>query len=159
MLDSDILTYREPRRIEDHASRKELFFSEDNGYRSCLTQAEYEQLVGMPHTVNCNSGLLGARKNAIDLDLIDNWLESPGFWQIPYEKATHYTEQAIWSLLLARGGAASLGSGYDISSTDLDAPSMITGHYCGGGYWSSLFYWRGLPYLAQQLSKAGALSA
>ena len=158
-LDSDILTYRAPRQIEEHASRNELFFSEDNGYRSCLSEAEYEQLAGMPLTVNCNSGLFGARKDAVDLGLIETWLDRPSFWHTPYEKATHYTEQAVWSLLFARGGATSLDSGYGISLTDLDAQSTITGHYCGGGYWSSLFYWRALPYLAQQLSKAGALPA
>jgi hypothetical protein len=95
----------------------------------------------------------------IDLDLIESWLESPSFWQIPYERPSYYAEQTIWSLLMARGRAAGLGSGYDISATDLEAENTISGHYCGGGWWAALFYCRGLPYLANRLSQAGVFSA
>jgi len=160
MLDSDILTYRNPQRIGEHWARRECFFSEDNGYRACVSPVEFEQLAGIPpSSINCNAGLLGVSKTLIDLDLIEGWLESPSFWQVPYERPSYYAEQTIWSLLMARGRAAGLGSGYDISSMDLEAESTISGHYCGGGWWSTLFYWRGLPYLAEQLSEAGVFSA
>jgi hypothetical protein len=59
---------------------------------------------------------------------------------------------------IARGRAAGLGRGYDISAMDLEAENTISGHYCGGGWWSALFYCRGLPYLARQLSQAGVFS-
>jgi hypothetical protein len=160
MLDSDILTYRNPQRITAHSARRECFFSEDNGYRACLSPAEFELLAGIPPpSINCNAGLLGVSRTMIDLDLIERWLESPSFWQVPYERASYYAEQTIWSLLMARGRAAGLGSGYHISAMNLEAENTISGHYCGGGWWSALFYCRGLPYLASQLSKAGVFSA
>jgi|SRR6516164_3109117 hypothetical protein len=158
VLDSDVLTYRRPRRIAEHSARRKCFFSEDNGYRACLSPVEFEQLAGTPPSLNCNAGLLGVSKALIAFDLIESWLESPSFWQVPYERASYYAEQTIWSLLMARGRAAGLGSGYDISSMDLEAESTISGHYCGGGWWSALFYCRGLPYLARQLSQAGVFS-
>src|SRR5262249_48228569 len=113
ILDSDILTYRRPARVIEHAAGKRSFFSEDNGYRGCITPVEFEQLAGVPPTLNCNSGLLGISKDLIDLESFDNWLHSPSFWETPYERAYHYAEQTLWWLLMAQTCADSLGSGYD----------------------------------------------
>jgi hypothetical protein len=156
LLDSDILTYRYPQKLVECWKKRKPFFSEDNGYRMCIDRDEFERLSGAPYSKNCNSGLIGISKPMMNFDLVEKWLESRSFWQVLFAKAYHYTEQTIYALLMARAEGVSLGGGYDISSMDIDAKSTVTGHYCGGGYWSSIFYWHGLPYLVRKLSNAGA---
>jgi hypothetical protein len=159
MLDSDILTYRYPRLIAEYTTARRCFFSEDNGYRACVSPVEFEQLAGTPAIANLNAGLLGVAKGTVDLDTIEHWLAHSSFWQVRYDKASYYAEQTIWWLLMTRNRAASLGSGYDICSPLPYSEGTISGHYCGGGYWSTLFYWRGLPYLANQFAKVGVLGS
>ena len=155
MLDLDILTYRHPRLIADLAHRGQCFFSEDNGYNACVSRLEFEQLAGTSPSANCNAGLLGVAKPAVNLDTIERWLESSNFW--PNNKPSYYAEQTIWSLLMARNRAECLGRGYDICSPFPESEDTICGHYCGGGYWSTLFYWRGLPFLAKRFAEAGVM--
>ena len=154
-LDSDILTYRPPQLIADLAHRGQCFFSEDNDYRVCVSRLEFEQLAGSSLSANCNCGLLGVAKPVVDLDIIERWLENSNFW--PNNKASYYAEQTIWSLLMARTRAECLGRGYDICSPFPESEDTISGHYCGGGYWSTLFYWRGLPFLARRFAEAGVM--
>jgi hypothetical protein len=155
MLDSDILTYRHPQLIGDLAQRRQCFFSEDNGYRACVSRLEFEQLAGTSPSANCNAGLLGVAKQAVDFDTIERWLESSNFWR--NNKPSYYAEQTIWSLLMARNRAECLGRGYDICSPCPESEDTICGHYCGGGYWPTLFYWRGLPFLAKRFAEAGVM--
>jgi hypothetical protein len=154
-LDSDILTYRYQRLIADLVRSGQSFFSEDNGYRACVSRLEFEQMAGTPPLANCNAGLLGVARLAVDLDAIERWLENSNFW--PDNQPSYYAEQTIWSLLMARNRAECLGRGYDICSPFPDAEDTICGHYCGGGYWSTLFYWRGLPFLAKRFAEAGVM--
>jgi hypothetical protein len=116
---------------------------------------EFEQLAGTSPSANCNCGLLGVAKEVIDLDTIEQWLRSSSFW--PNNKPSYYAEQTIWWLLMARNRAQSLGRGYDICSPFPECEDTISGHYCGGGYWSTLFYWRGLPFLAKRFAEAGVM--
>jgi len=155
MLDSDILTYRHPRLIVDLARDGKCFFSEDNGDNACISRLEFEQLAGRPPSANCNSGLLGVAKPAVNFDIIERWLESSNFW--PNKKPSYYAEQTIWSLLMTKNRAKCLGQGYDICSPFPDYEDTICGHYCGGGYWSTLFYWRGLPFLAKRFIEGGVM--
>jgi hypothetical protein len=90
MLDSDILTYRRPQLLADLADGRQCFFSEDNGYRASVSELEFEQLAGALPSANCNCGLLGVAKEAIDLDTIERWLESSSFW--PNNKPSYYAE-------------------------------------------------------------------
>jgi hypothetical protein len=46
-------------------------------------------------------------------------------------------------------GAAALDA--DTYSICGDPNTVVTGHYCGGGYWASRLYREGLPVLAERM--------
>jgi len=112
-------------------------------------------MAGTSPLANCNAGLLGVAKPAVNLDSIEQWLESSNFW--PNNQPAYYAEQTIWWLLMAQNHAECLGRGYDICSPFPESEKTICGHYCGGGYGSTLFYWRGLPFLAERFAEAGVM--
>jgi hypothetical protein len=159
VLDSDILFYRKSELLRNYVSLQNRFFMEDAGYSLSLTPAEFQSLTNAVLPRNFNSGFIGLPRTIVDLELVEQWLSHRSFWEKPGEKLSYVTEQTIWAGLLGRNDASALDSSFGVFPTRPITGSISGVHYCGGGYWSSLFYWRGIPHLARILAEAGALSS
>jgi len=144
LMDSDVLFYHKPVEILQPYN----FYSVDNGYRYSFSASEMDELLGRKTIGRCNSGLIRIRRGQVDFEQIERWLSHPGFWTT-VGSANYFAEQTLWAMVLTLAEARPLPETYRICAPE---PEKFTyGHYCGGGYWASLYYTRGLPYLRQRI--------
>ncbi|MDZ8055071.1 MAG: hypothetical protein RMX68_005320 [Aulosira sp. ZfuVER01] len=123
-------------------------YSVDVGTRSTysLQEPELANLLGKNCIEKLNAGVLRVRRDNIDFQRIEQYLQHPHFWN-PDGTPDYYTEQTLWAMEFSNSNSFSLPDTYAICPKT-DEPKLVSGHYCGGGYWGSLFYARGLPVLA-----------
>jgi len=153
LLDSDVLFYSHPVEVMKALQEGRPAFSVDNGYRYSLSEGELRTLLGKRCVEACNPGILVATKDLGRFELVEEWLAKDAFWKAD-GGAQYYAELTIWAMLLTLAEARPLSSAYGICSPYPQDPNVVSGHYCGGGYWSTLFYTRGLPYLAYSFLRA-----
>ncbi len=154
ILDSDVLFFSQPVELladgdgwaQDNARTPNLY-SCDNGYRYCLTPNELATLLGKECIGRFNPGVIRVRNGILDLRRIEEYLQHPGFWK-ESGQGNYYAELTLWAMELTLAGAEPLPDTYAICPNPTYHPNAVSGHYCGGGYWASLFYSWGLPRLA-----------
>lgn len=146
LLDADVLIYRNPYELIEATVP---VYSLDNGPRYSLPDVELRKLLGRDCIPRFNPGVLRAWKSTIELARIEAYLAHPGFWKMG--KPDYYAELTLWAMELTMSGAKPLSNGYAICAASPEEREVVSGHYCGGDLDASLFYTRGLPYLAPTL--------
>jgi hypothetical protein len=151
VLDSDVLTFQHPQELVEAKSLGATtphIFSQDNNDQSYPLPADVLQ--GRAKTVvlkRLNSGLLRIERSGLDLHDIEDCLRETNLLTDP-QSILRYVEQGVYACCLARHGAVGLHPDrYTICG---DPREVVTGHYCGGGYWASRFYREGVPYLVHK---------
>lgn len=163
MLDSDVLFFAQPVELftdgcdaaQDVAQTSNLY-SYDNGYRYCLAPKELAALAGRECIERFNPGVVRIRNGSLDFRRIERYLQHPGFWK-ESGQGNYYAELTLWALELTLAGANALPDTYAICPNASYHPNAVSGHYCGGGYWASLFYTRGLSKLARTFLRRGRI--
>jgi hypothetical protein len=148
LLDSDVLFFQRPSELlsaSDHALQNRYLV--DNGYRYCLEREELSAMLGKECIERLNPGILCVRSDVLNCERIEQYLVHPRFWNED-GSGNYYAELTLWAMELTLAGALPLSRHYAICPCEFE-PGLVAGHYCGGGYWASLFYSRGLPYLAK----------
>lgn len=148
-LDSDVLFFSSPvELIEglDAPSEVNNLYSPDNNYVYCLSPNEMTVFVGESFLRFVNPGILRANSGSIDLERIERYLEYPAFWNKD-GTANYFAELTLWAMELTKSAAAPLSNAYSICG-DPRQTNLVSGHYCGGGYFGGLFYTAGLSVLA-----------
>ncbi|MFN6460351.1 MAG: hypothetical protein RMZ41_000705 [Nostoc sp. DedVER02] len=152
LLDSDVLFFSRPQELLDGIEANENpadltnLYSVDNSYRYSLQSTELATLLGKDCIERFNPGVLRAYQGTLDFMRIEQYLQCKDFWNED-GTANYYAELTLWAMELTRSNALPLPNTYAICP-DPKSPNVVSGHYCGGGYWASLFYTRGLPCLA-----------
>ena len=155
-MDSDVLFFSSPNDLingmegsHDSGSANNLYSVDvDHVYTYRLDPTKIENLLGRPIISRLNAGLIRIRQNAINLWRVERYLRQLDFWSDTGEPK-HLTEQTVRAMELTLEGALPLPSTYAICPNPEKTPGLVSGHYCGGGYWASLYYTLGLPYLAK----------
>jgi hypothetical protein len=144
LMDSDVLFYRKPLEV----LQADNLYSCDNGYRYCLDENQMIELLGRPCIERFNPGIMKIQRKEVAFNQVESWLTHPGFWKKD-GTGNYYAELTLWAMILTTADATPLPDNYRICAPD---PAQFTyGHYCGGGYWASLFYTRGILFLKQRL--------
>ncbi|MDZ8188208.1 MAG: hypothetical protein RMX96_25560 [Nostoc sp. ChiSLP02] len=152
LLDSDVLFFSHPKELiagmkaTAYPSEVTNLYSPDNGYRYCLQSTELANLLGKDCIEKFNPGVVRSRKDTLDFERIERYLQHPHFWNAD-GTGNYYAELTLWAMELSKSNTVALPDTYAICPST-DEPGLVAGHYCGGGYWASLFYSRGLPRLA-----------
>jgi hypothetical protein len=144
LIDSDVLFYRHGSELFEHGLR----YSCDNGYRYCLPPQELQDLLGRPCVGHLNPGVMPIPRRAVNFELLEHWLEHSAFWT-SRGVGHYYAELTLWAMLATIAGGKPLPPAY--ASCAPEPQNFVAGHYCGGGYWASPFYTRGIPFLRQRL--------
>lgn len=153
MMDSDVLTFAYPEALVNGPDDTELKCSHiysldnhDNAYS--LPRDMLELRMGRQVLRRVNAGLIKIQRNGIGLADFEDYLKKTNILN-DRECSLYYSEQTAYACALARNGAVAL----DEASYTLcgDPEKIITGHYCGGGYWATRFYREGLPYLSEKI--------
>jgi hypothetical protein len=151
LLDSDVLFFSPPQEliadIQNHEYTSDFtnLYSTDNGYRYCLDSTNLANLLGKNCIKKFNPGILGAHQSTLNFQRIEEYLQNPFFWNGD-GTGNYYAELTLWAMELTKSNALPLPNTYAICPST-NEPDLVAGHYCGGGYWSSFFYTRGLPRL------------
>lgn len=149
LLDSDVLFYKPARELLEPApgtnSTAQNWYSLDNGYRYALSPETMAKVLGGNCIERVNSGIMRVQRSVRSVEQAEQDLAEPGFWKNPTTPRV-FSEQSLWAMALTRAGAHPLPAAYGICSY-AGQPGVTAGHYCGGGYWASLYYVQGLPYL------------
>ena len=153
LMDSDVLFYRKPVELlqglnKASAQSLDCLYSCDNGYRYCLEERELTQLLGKTCIERFNPGIVRVRCGIVNFEHFERWLSHPGFWT-KTGAGNYYAELTLWAMALTLANAHPLPDNYGICAPEPD--QFTYGHYCGGGFWASLFYTRGIPYLKRLL--------
>jgi len=150
LMDSDVLFYKKPVFLKQNLENNTdvNLYSLDNQYVYSISEDDARTLIGKPIIQRFNPGLVKLSSGMVDFRHIEKYLEHPGFWTSG-GTAGYFTELTIWALELSRYESQPLPSDYAICAPD---PKDFTfGHYCGGGYWSTFFYTKGVPYLSKRI--------
>lgn len=152
-MDSDVLTFAYPEALVDGPGEAELkdfhIYSPDNHDNAYSLPREMLELrMGRPVLRRVNAGLMKIQRGGIELADFEDCLRKTNILN-DGECNLYYSEQTAYACALARNGAVAL----DEASYTLcgDPKKIITGHYCGGGYWATRFYREGLPYLSEKM--------
>lgn len=155
-LDSDVLFFSHPRKLIDQIDTINETTNFTNLYSTDVTDAyslksaDLANLLGKKTIKRLNAGLLRVCQSSIDFKRIEKYLHHPDFYN--QDGTVHYyAEQTLWAMELTISNALALPNTYAICP-NTEEPELVSGHFCGGGYWASLFYTRGLPRLAQTFS-------
>jgi len=153
-FDSDVLFFSCPEILINDLNengvnnRAPNLYSLDNGNRYCvITESLTRLLDGNYFIERLNPGVLRFNKGDLDFSRIEKYLQDSGFWD-ENGTADYFAELTILSLEFSRAGAQALSNSYAICPSKL-SEGLVSGHYCGGGYWASLYYTLGLPHLAK----------
>lgn len=152
-IDSDVLTFSTPRPLlgdpDSERSRQLHMYSLDNNdHRYSLPEALLAERTGQPVLHRLNAGLVKVWRQRIDLADIENVLRKTNILN-DSSANMYYSEQAVYACALATGGAVPLDE--KLYTLCGDPKEIVTGHYCGGGYWASRFYREGLPFLCKKI--------
>ena len=151
LLDSDVLFFSRPNELIDGLETieedKDLpnLYSTDNGYRYCIDPTELASLIGKDCIERFNPGVLRVRRGTLNFQRIEQYLQYPLFWA-QNGTGNYYAELTLWAMELTIAGAHPLPDTYAICPS-IHEPHLVSGHYCGGGYWKTLYYSQGLPSL------------
>lgn len=152
-LDADVLFFATPSELtvgHPDYDRANVYYSLDSSYSYALSPVEIAALLGREGVSRLNSGILRLQSTTLNLPRIEGYLNHPGL-MVDGKTASYYTEQTIFALEFTEARALPLPATYAICAPE--PTEFVAGHYCGGSYWASLFYTRGLPYLANILLK------
>ena len=150
ILDSDVLFYAPPREMMlSETNRAENLYSVDNGYRYALPPEVLDRALGQPCIERFNPGMMRVRRDTLSFAQVEEDLQLRDFWMTSHTPQL-FAELTLWAMALTRAGAHPLPPAYAICPY-AGAPGVVAGHYCGGGYWASLYYTQGLPYLRARI--------
>jgi hypothetical protein len=149
VLDSDVIFARQPQDLVRDLSEPGAppLYSVDNGDRYCVPDHDLSAMLGRTCIPRFNPGVLRAHSTVLDLERCERYLEHPGFWS--QGKADYYAELTLWAMLLTTAEARPLPSTYAICP-DFRQP-FVYGHYCGGGFWASIYYSDVLPLVVRSI--------
>ncbi|MBW4476377.1 MAG: hypothetical protein KME54_05750 [Tolypothrix brevis GSE-NOS-MK-07-07A] len=152
-LDSDVLFFSHPQELidgiesVDNASNISNLYFVDFCNAYTLQPAELATLLGENCIEKVNTGVLRVRQNILDFKRIERYLQQA---QFSYEKGkfNHFAEQTLWAMELTKSNnTLPLPNTYAIAPSGEEA-DLVSGHFCGGGYSTTMFYRAGLPRLA-----------
>ena len=147
LLDSDVLFYRMPTEVlaSLEGNAPPVFFP-DNGDRYCLPAEAIASLLGLPPVRGFNPGVASIPVASIEFQRMEQFLEDPAFWT-KTGAANYFAELTLWAMEMTLAGAVPLSAGYQICAPVPADEAVISGHYCGGGYWAAKLYTEGVPFL------------
>ncbi len=96
-MDTDCLIFKPLERLRafaEHVQPKSVG-SRDCACSYCLAPAEIEKHWGLQVSEKINAGFYAVVRSALDLDLVETWLSTPGF-----NMKSHFAEQTILAALL-----------------------------------------------------------
>ncbi|MBW4646746.1 MAG: hypothetical protein KME23_27795 [Goleter apudmare HA4340-LM2] len=152
-LDSDVLFFSRPQELINGIESVDDIFHFPNLYSQdvcdaySLKELDLVNLLQKDPIKRLNAGVLRVNRGSIDFKKIEEYLKHPDFYHED-GRADYYTEQTLWAMEFTRLNALPLPNTYAICPST-DEPNLVSGHFCGGGYWASLLYTRGLPRLAE----------
>ena len=128
IMDSDILFFRRPQQLLEHADRGKACFGSDYQNAYAVETGEIRRRLGVEVLDRINSGLLVLGRNDYDLDLIEDF-----FGVFPETAADQlWLEQTLYALLLSRAAAQRLDPAYQISSQPIEA-ATVSHHFVSDG--------------------------
>jgi hypothetical protein len=128
LLDSDILFFRRPSELLEHAAKGAACFNSD--YQSSYTVGGDEVLrrLGIEVLENVNAGLVVLARRDYDLDLVESYFAT--FASAIPNLNRH--EQTAYAILLSRCGAHRLSEDYQISRQSI-GPKTASHHFVNDG--------------------------
>jgi hypothetical protein len=148
VLDSDILTFAHQDQLLHHLDDRPRYSVDNNDDSYAWRRPELERRMGGPVPPRLNAGLLLIARSALSLETFEEILGRTQMLSEPGANL-YFSEQTAYACALGTRSAIPLNTtAYSICG---DPNAVVTGHYCGGGYWASRFYREGLPLLAHRM--------
>ncbi len=148
MCDSDVLVFRDPQALYSVVDGNHRYSQDNNDVAYSALPDDLEKAAGHPVVRRLNAGVLSISRSRLSIDEIEAALEAQ-FKLITSPQSLYFFEQTAYAIALGRNGAFGLPvDEYSICGNPSD---VVTGHYCGGGYWGTLYYRGGVPALHESL--------
>ncbi|MGO9604270.1 MAG: hypothetical protein ACLQAT_12900 [Candidatus Binataceae bacterium] len=143
-IDSDIVFFRRPDLLcVPPEGNRENRYNKDEGYWYSMKLDELEASFGIRPMEYINSGLSLVRRQSIDFDAIERWLQHPKLFADRW-----VTEQTLHALCSkVSGGAMLLPESYKVSVKAGLTPDMVCKHY--PGFFRPLHYEEGMSHLIE----------
>jgi len=129
LMDSDVLFFRRPEELLNHAANGRACFSADCQDAYAATTEELRAFMGVDVMPAVNSGLLAIGRSDFDLDLSERFFQS-----LPSARYHGFSEQTAWAVILSNLGAKRLSRAYQISSRTSVHSETVSNHYVSDGY-------------------------
>jgi hypothetical protein len=153
LLDSDVLFFSHPKELIDTIERSGNTFNVPNLYSTdlvytyCIQSTELANLLGKNCIERFNPGVVRVRQGTLDFRRIEQYLQHPDFWNKDGD-GHYFAELTLWAMELTNSNnTLPLPNTYALAPSG-EEPDLVSGHFCGGGYSTTMFYRAGLPRLA-----------
>lgn len=166
LLDSDVLFFSAPVELldtttQEAGSRLLPRYNVDATEAYALPRTDIEHILGRPPLPRVNAGLLRAPR--LSFERIESYLAHPGLRaassRAPLDLPGWYVEQTLHAMELTVADARPLPPEYAIAPRNLDAPGLVTGHYCGGSRNQVIYHTRAVPRVATTIHWQPGVSA
>lgn len=149
LLDSDVLFFRDAVELLDPNWGPEHAFQRDYSRSYCLAVEEMSKLEGAFPAAQLNPGIMRISRKLVDFRRIERYLQVPGFFD-GEGHPSYFAELTLWALEVSHNANRELPETYGIGTSPWVMPEAVAGHFCGGGFWGSTFYSKGIAALARR---------
>jgi hypothetical protein len=100
-----------------------------------------------------NPGMMSIALDKIDFAVAERSLAYPGFFDVE-GRPDYFSELTLWAILISQASNRALSENYGFCVGPWFGSQYIAGHFCGGNWWPSTYYYRGLPEVWRRLTRA-----
>lgn len=153
LIDSDVLFFSCPQELingieatKDTSEIPNLYLTDlQDAYT--LQPSDLTTLLGKDCIERVNVGVLRVHQDTLDFRRIEQDMQQIYSWY-KEDKISYFIEQTLWAMELTRtNNTLPLPNTYVLAPSG-EEPDLVSGHFCGGGYSTTMFYRAGLPRLA-----------
>ncbi|MGI8502015.1 MAG: hypothetical protein ACR2LR_12885 [Hassallia sp.] len=153
LIDSDVLFFSCPQELINGIEATKDTSNIPNLYLTDLCDAytlqpsELTTLLGKNCIERVNVGVLRVHQDSVDFRRIEQDLQQIYSWN-EEDRISYFIEQTLWAMELTRANNTQpLPNSYVLAPSG-EEPDLVSGHFCRGGYSTTMFYRAGLPRLA-----------
>jgi hypothetical protein len=153
LIDSDVLFFSCPQELINgieaakYTSEIPNLYSTDVQNAYTLQPSDLKTLLGKDCIERVNVGVLRVHQDTLDFRRIEQDMQQIYSWY-EEDRISYFIEQTLWAMeLTSSNNALPLPNTYALAPSGKE-PELVSGHFCGGGYSTTMLYRAGLPRLA-----------
>jgi len=150
LLDCDVLFFRYPGHLLENQPDIVHLYQRDYQRAYCLAEDSMLEYQGPYPVQQLNPGIMRIHRRSIDFRRIERYLSTPLFYTAN-GSPDYYAELTSWALEVSHQPNSELPPLYGMNTSPWVAPETIAGHFCGGGFWASTFYSKGIRVLSKRV--------